>query len=270
MTTRLEITSAKDLIAALESPDLGLRMAIQRTLAKSPEKALSYGAYQGRDCVDVLVGQGRDGNSSLALMACATLSAVSDPRVTEFFLERLEHGSTQALTAAAAYLSMNAFERPRAYSALMGNTSLLRSRYAARVLGPPHPEDPRAVALRLAILDPDSTLPPRSGIWEPLWEAELEGICAADARAGLGLQEVAGERAIPIPPQRSRDDLLAALEDPDWRTRARAADALIALGEADSVKPLVGHEQIAVRAAAVQVLMALGEHQWLEEALLAT
>ncbi len=269
MTTRLEITSAQDLIAALESPDLGLRMAIQRTLAKSPEKALSYGAYQGRDCLDVLMAQGRDGNSSLALMACATLSAVSDPRVTDFFLERLEHGSAQALTAAAAYLSMNAFERPRAYPALMGNTFLLRARYAARVLGPPLPEDPPAVALRLAILDPDSTLPPRSGIWEPLWAAELEGICGADARAGLGLQEAPGERAVSTSEERSKAELLAALEDSDWRVRARAADGLIALGEAGLVKPLVSHEQLAVRAAAVQILMALGEHEWLEKTLLA-
>jgi hypothetical protein len=267
MSTRVELGSARDLIAALESADIGLRMAVHRALTRDPARALAYGAHEGRDCVDVLVAQGRAGESSSALMACATLSAVDDPRVTGFFLERLEHGAGRMLTAATAYLLQHPFERSLAFAALLGNRSLLRARCAARALGAPRPEDPPAVALRLAILDPECTLPPCSGIWADLWEAELAGICAADARAGLGLRD-APQAKTPLP-QQSQSELLAALEDPDWRVRAQASDALISLGEAEPVKGLVRDERLGVRAAAVQILMALGEHEWLEAALLA-
>lgn len=268
MTTRVELGSASALIAALESADIGLRTAVHRALAREPARALAYGAHEGRDCVDVLVAQGRAGESTSALMACTTLAAVDDPRVTAFFLERLEHGAGHVLTAATAYLLQHPFERPLAFGALLDNASLLRARCVARVLGAPRPEDPPAVALRLAILDPECTLPPRSGIWADLWEAELTGVCAADARAGLGLQDAPPDEKEPLPPQ-SQSELLAALEHPDWRVRARASDALVALGEAEPIKGLVRDERLEVRAAAVQILMALGEHEWLEAALLA-
>jgi hypothetical protein len=267
MSTRVELRSARDLIAALESPDIGLRMAVHRALAQDPAQALAYGAHEGRDCVDVLVAQGRAGESSSALMACATLSAVDDPRVTAFFLERLEHGAGHVLTAATAYLLQHPFERSLAFGALLGNRSLLRARCAARVLGAPRPEDPSAVALRLAILNPECTLPPHAGIWADLWEAELTGICAADARAGLGLRDTPQEKQ-PVP-QQSQSELLAALEHPDWRVRARASDALVSRGEAEPVKGLVHDERLEVRAAAVQIHVALGEEEWLEAALLA-
>jgi HEAT repeat protein len=123
------------------------------------------------------------------------------------------------------------------------------------------------VALRLAILHPECTLPPRAGIWADLWEAELAGICAADARAGLGLRDTPQEKQ-PLPHQ-SQSELLAALEHSDWRVRARASDALVSRGEAEPVKGLVHDERLEVRAAAVQILVALGEEEWLEAALLA-
>lgn len=267
MSTRVELRSARDLIAALESPDLGLRMAVHRALAQDPSRALAYGAHEGRDCIDVLVAQGRAGESSSALIACATLSAMDDPRVTAFFLERLDHGTGRVLTAATGYLLQHPFERPQAFAALLGNDSLLRARCAARALGVPRAADPPAVALRLAILHPDCSLPPRTGIWAELWEAELAGICAADARAGLGLRDAPPEEQ-PVPEQ-SESALLAALEDADWRVRARASDALVARGEAEPLKGLVHDDRLEVRAAAVQILMALGEDEWLEATLLA-
>jgi len=75
------------------------------------------------------------------------------------------------------------------------------------------------------------------------------------------------DQAAPAP-QQSQRELLAALEDPDWRVRARASDALVSRGEAEPIKSLVRNERLEVRAAAVQILMALGEREWLEEALL--
>ncbi|MGH7790212.1 MAG: hypothetical protein ACRERC_25315, partial [Candidatus Binatia bacterium] len=142
MRTRVELSSARDLIAALESPDIALRAAVHRALGQDPAGALAFGAHEGRDCIDVLVEQGRAGESSSALMACSTLSAVDDPRVTEFFLERLAHGTGQVLTAATAYLMQHPYERSLAFPALLGNRSLRRARCAARALGAPRAEDP--------------------------------------------------------------------------------------------------------------------------------
>jgi len=66
-------------------------------------------------------------------------------------------------------------------------------------------------------------------------------------------------------------DLLAALCDPHWSVRAAATDALHALGESivPAVEPLARDGDARIRTAAVQVLIRLGRHEWLEEELLA-
>lgn len=58
--------------------------------------------------------------------------------------------------------------------------------------------------------------------------------------------------------------------DDDWRVRAAAADALVAIGEAavPVVEPLVGDDRPAIRAAAFRVLLMLGREDWLEEHVL--
>ena len=65
--------------------------------------------------------------------------------------------------------------------------------------------------------------------------------------------------------------LLECLRDADWRVRAAAGDVLTARGGNDTIEamqPLLTGEADAVRAAAVQVLAALGCHALVEEALL--
>jgi hypothetical protein len=66
--------------------------------------------------------------------------------------------------------------------------------------------------------------------------------------------------------------LLDALRDDDWRVRAASSDALAARGGADvldAVRPLLHDPSDPARAAAVQVLSALGEADAVEEELLA-
>jgi HEAT repeat protein len=72
-----------------------------------------------------------------------------------------------------------------------------------------------------------------------------------------------GDRAAPV--------LLRALADEDWSVRAAATDMLKGLGPevVPLLEPLVRHPRIEVRAAAVQVLLAHGRYDWLEEQLLA-
>lgn len=66
--------------------------------------------------------------------------------------------------------------------------------------------------------------------------------------------------------------LLAALRHTDWQVRAEACEALIARGGREvvlAVRPLATSDRLEVRAAAAQILMALGEQEWMEETLLA-
>ena len=65
--------------------------------------------------------------------------------------------------------------------------------------------------------------------------------------------------------------LISALADEHWSVRAAATDMLKGLGPEviPLLKPLVRHPRIEVRTAAVQVLLAHGQYDWLEEQLLA-
>lgn len=65
--------------------------------------------------------------------------------------------------------------------------------------------------------------------------------------------------------------LVRALADEHWSVRAAATDMLKGFGREaiPLLQPLVRHPRIEVRAAAVQVLLAHGQHDWLEEQLLA-
>lgn len=67
-----------------------------------------------------------------------------------------------------------------------------------------------------------------------------------------------GEAAVPV--------LVELLHDKAWEIRAGATNALIRIGRPaiDAVKPLIDIEDEKVRIAAAQVLIALGQDEWLE------
>ncbi|HEX8013081.1 MAG TPA: HEAT repeat domain-containing protein [Casimicrobiaceae bacterium] len=75
------------------------------------------------------------------------------------------------------------------------------------------------------------------------------------------LVEAEGLRALPL--------LVVLLRDTDWQMRAVATRALTGLGEAvvESVKPLVHNAEQGVRVAAVQILLAVGQEDWLASQL---
>lgn len=76
------------------------------------------------------------------------------------------------------------------------------------------------------------------------------------------LRKCEGKRALP--------ELMDALREHDWQTRALAANELIALGAPaiESVRPLVNDSQEYVRIAAAAVLAELEDYAWLERELL--
>jgi HEAT repeat protein len=104
----------------------------------------------------------------------------------------------------------------------------------------------------------------RTGADGPDWALviETESDVAIRVAAIARLAAQAGPAAIPA--------LVALLSDNDWRLRAQATEALKSLGTeaAEAVKPLTADPRDFVRTAAVQVLLAHQEDEWVEEALL--
>lgn len=187
MSVTVRIATARQLVEALEQGDLGVIVAVHQTIRKDPHRALAFGQWNGRDVVDVLVAIAARGDDVLALNAAGTLSVFEEARVLRFFLDALAHGTGHQITAAAAYLlaHRHQFSRADVFEALMQNTSLQRVRAACRVLGGGDARDPLDVALRLALLDASADLPPLDDATRPVWRAELQGLVAAEARAGL-------------------------------------------------------------------------------------
>lgn len=97
--------------------------------------------------------------------------------------------------------------------------------------------------------------------WEHLAAEAADPRMRAAAVRWIGRE--GGDRAAAV--------LVRAMADEDWSVRAAATDELKRLGPevVPLLEPLVRHPRIEVRAAAVQVLLAHGRYDWLEEQLLA-
>jgi HEAT repeat protein len=190
---QLRIRNAQELLAALEDPDLGVRMAVLQVVARHPERALAYGCHDGRDVVHVLLEQsaGRE-RRGLWEVVVATLAVFRDPRVVGFF-ERLLASARRAETmfTAASRLehepidSLREFLRPL----LMQNDSDARARAAARLLI-------RASGLDVAAQIRAALLAGAGRVQPPLltddtvgcWMAELAGLFGPLARNALEAQ----------------------------------------------------------------------------------
>lgn len=96
------------------------------------------------------------------------------------------------------------------------------------------------------------------------WRAMLRGERDAIVRRACltALRKCEGERALP--------ELVDALRDQDWQTRAVAAKELVVLGAGaiESVRPLVHDPQEYIQIAAAVVLAELEDYAWLERELL--
>ena len=87
---KLRINTAADLMAALASPNLGVRLAVLQAIARNPEKALAYGKYQDRDVVDELISHVYQKVRFTYLRAVLTaLAAFREPRVIALFKKML-------------------------------------------------------------------------------------------------------------------------------------------------------------------------------------
>ena len=103
----------------------------------------------------------------------------------------------------------------------------------------------------------------------PARPACLRDMIAEDRDRAVTLTAI--ERLAGADPEGAIPDLVALLQAEEWDLRAAAADALAILPQSavvEQARLLVFHSNMAVRAAAANVLIAQGDDEWLEETLL--
>jgi len=102
-TARLEIRSAHDIVAALSSADLAIRLAICQAAAARPTHVLAYGAAAGVDLVASFLAAAEARDSLLYRKAVlGALVHFDDPRVVELFRQVLLSSSESDILRLAA------------------------------------------------------------------------------------------------------------------------------------------------------------------------
>jgi hypothetical protein len=192
----LRIRTAKDIIDALRSPDASIRFSMLRAIARNPEKAASYGAFNGQDMIDELCSQMEHSNEGpLRAIILGTLSLYRDPRITRLFKNEISRsGNAEIITMAARYLSTDAEDDARNIlsSLLLQNNSPTHAQITAGVMtsiGSLSVQE----KIRIALLNNADMMPPAlNDETEMLWALEL---CGPYRTRAQNLIEAQGEAA---------------------------------------------------------------------------
>jgi hypothetical protein len=135
---QLCLRSARALFEALAAGAAPVRLSALQAVRFSPVTALSFGLYDGRDVIDVLLQQAQRWRGTMEWLSwIGALAAFRDVRVVRLFvslLSREDHGDL--LFALAEYLRKEPAEalRPLLAPALMQNECASRARAVAHVL----------------------------------------------------------------------------------------------------------------------------------------
>lgn len=191
---KLEIGSAADLFAALRSPTLGVRLSVLSAISAAPDKALSYGPYDGLDLLDEMLAQIPQAEQKVHRWALVgALSAFGDPRVEEALKDIFRSSSDAreaSMCAARLAISTAQDNRPFFLPFLDKGTLPLQARFAANALArfDGHSAEDR---VRIAVLcDLPISTPPLDDETEDVWLETLRGPYSYSAR---GLLESGGE-----------------------------------------------------------------------------
>lgn len=173
------VRCARELFEALESLDGTIRLAALDAVQNAPETALSFGRYEGRDLVDVLLSQAERLRGELEWLSwIGTLAAFHDVRIIQLFASLITTAShTELLFALANYLRSERLDPIRIPLgvALMQNGCVSRARAVASLLVACPPLSP-GEALRVGLLEPSEAAPlPLFPAAVGEWLNELEG-----------------------------------------------------------------------------------------------
>ncbi len=183
----LRIQNAADLERAVQSEDIGTRLAVLKAVGENPQAALRYGKHNGRDLIDVMIDQVNTlTNSSLRQMVLTVLSLLPGERVKQAMIKELHLSNEPAYIEAAArrLAQEEPDERRRIFAPfLMQDESPVKAREAAKAIIDLD-ELNQAERLRVALVGPDSefAMPELNAeSWE-LWQGALRGLHAEYAR----------------------------------------------------------------------------------------
>lgn len=136
--TPVRVRSARELFRKLSAADDPARFSVLDAVRLSPEAALSFGIFEGRDVIDVLLQNADQVHGHMEWFRwIGALAAFRAPRVVRLFISLLlSEKEGELLFAAAQYLRSEPVESIHAEvaSALMQNESAVRARAAADVI----------------------------------------------------------------------------------------------------------------------------------------
>jgi hypothetical protein len=189
---QFHVRSAQELFEALESLDGVIRLAALQAVQSAPETALSFGLYEKRDLIDVLLSQALRLRGAFEWMNwIGALAAFSDPRVFRLFSSLIATEShSQLLFALANYLQNHPLDsiRTELCAALMQHECVARARAVAPLLVS-HSCMSSGEALRIGLLEPvDGTLLPVFSAATDEWLNELSGPFQSEAQIELKSQ----------------------------------------------------------------------------------
>jgi len=190
--SQFHVRCARELFAALESPDGAIRLAALHAVQNAPETALGFGPYAKRDLVDVLLSQAERFRGELEWLSwIAALAAFQDLRIVRLFTSLITTEShTELLFALANYLRAESLDAMRVQlgTALMQNGCVARARAVAPLLGQ-CPKLSACEALRIGLLQLEDETPlPVFSAAPGEWLNELGGPFQLEAQLELQRQ----------------------------------------------------------------------------------
>ena len=189
---QLCLRTARALFEALAAGAAPVRLSALQAVRLSPATALSFGLYEGRDVIDVLLQQAQRWRGTMEWLSwIGALAAFRDARVVRLFVSLLStEDHADLLFALAEYLRNEPVEAlwPRLAPALMQNECASRARAVAHVVAGWH-AGCAGERLRIQLLESSGEVRLPLFSEEPAaWLAELEGLFQSEARAVLRAQ----------------------------------------------------------------------------------
>ncbi len=193
---KLKIGCAEDLFSSLRSSTLGVRLSVLSKISKAPEKALSYGPYNGRDLLDEIFEQltaARNNSHRQALLGAVVV--FNDARVVDALktLFRTCHDNKEIAICARRLAMEPEFDLIKFFSRYLEKDARpLQARHTANLLAKVEGHSSNN-SVRIAVLcDVPFPTPPFDDDTETAWLEELRGLHAHKAQV---LLESLGEAA---------------------------------------------------------------------------
>lgn len=186
----LRLSTAKDFLAAVRATDMGVRLATLSAISENPDKALAFGAVDGKDLIDeLIVILAVEQPSLIRLAAAAALFSLNDQRSLEQAC-RMFHTETdlEIMLMAGHRIARetNLIVLEYLLPFLNESAGLQRQRIAARMLAGRDGLQPKQ-QMQVAFLAGESgAQPPQlTPATLPIWFEALQGEFQAEARGFL-------------------------------------------------------------------------------------